>query len=577
MNAPTLRANPPRFMRTSTLLRSFALVALVPISAVACSASGGDVGIHLHDGGDASATNATSETGGDDAGADATFATDAPSADGAADDSSGGDALSSDALSSDATSDDSSGGDALSSDALSSDATSDDSSGSDALSSDAPASEVASSDAADAGAVDGGADTGVADTGVVDTGAPDTMMSLPCDGGMTTLSGVTYAPNGTDPIPNVLVYIAPDSLVVPPAPTGVTCTPCTIPFGAIASTTSKVDGTFTLASSALDAGGSYTLVIATGGFRRVIRHLTFGACASVALPPSETSFPGVSSGEDIAPKIAVGSETSTASPSPDVNDKFVQVLTKIGMKYDTYLPNKKGTAETGSDLLTLIGNASALSAYDMLIVPCGSLGDFSVAGHVTSTMASNLSSWLKAGGRLYASDLAYEVIANADPADFTWASGKTKYASDDPADVGVGYATGTAINVNLVDPGLLAWMQAIGVVASGGTTIPVYDLRDPWGALSSITTAVDPAGIPYGRTFVTGSVSWYGASGTAGPATTRPLTVQVDVPGASGARCGRTVFTSYHVQSTSSTSTTLSAQERVLEYLFFQLNACQLN
>jgi hypothetical protein len=49
----------------------------------------------------------------------------------------------------------------------------------------------------------------------------------------------------------------------------------------------------------------------------------------------------------------------------------------------------------------------------------------------------------------------------------------------------------------------------------------------------------------------------------------------VDVAGATGGNCGRVVFTSYHVVSTTTAAgTALSAQERVLEYLFFRLSTC---
>jgi len=66
-------------------------------------------------------------------------------------------------------------------------------------------------------------------------------------------------------------------------------------------------------------------------------------------------------------------------------------------------------------------------------------------------------------------------------------------------------------------------------------------------------------------------VSWHATP--PGPAH-HPLTVQVDVPGPAGDSCGRVVFTSYHVQVSGSGSHTLTAQERVLEYLFFQLSTC---
>jgi hypothetical protein len=66
---------------------------------------------------------------------------------------------------------------------------------------------------------------------------------------------------------------------------------------------------------------------------------------------------------------------------------------------------------------------------------------------------------------------------------------------------------------------------------------------------------------------VSADVTWH----TAGSGH-HPLTVQADVADASGNYCGRVVFSSYHVQT--STTAMLSPQERVLEYLFFQLSTC---
>jgi hypothetical protein len=102
-------------------------------------------------------------------------------------------------------------------------------------------------------------------------------------------------------------------------------------------------------------------------------------------------------------------------------------------------------------------------------------------------------------------------------------------------------------------------------------TIPVTDLKDPWGAMDSIPNA-ELSGMmgAQGAILVSGDVSWH--TGTSGH---HPLTAMVDIPGTSGGNCGRVVFTSYHVvSSTSGNSTALTPQERVLEYLFFRLTTC---
>ncbi|MFI5302989.1 MAG: hypothetical protein ACHREM_33275, partial [Polyangiales bacterium] len=437
---------------------------------------------------------------------------------------------------------------------------------------------IAADDGGDA-SVDGGSgegatsDAGDADLDALGDGAiaeaiDETIVTGTCDGGDVTFTGTTFAPNGVDPIPHVLVYVTSDTQTFPAAPTGVDCLACTAPTGALAIATSAIDGTFTIPATGLDAGGTYTFVMQTGLFRRVIRHVAVASCTPVSLAAAQTSFPGSSAGDDVAPKIAVASDPSGTA---DVNDKLVQVLKAIGVTYDTFLPDKKGAATTG-DLIGLLNDPTTLAGYEILAIPCGALGDFTVKPTLTPAIVSNLQAWLKAGGRLYVSDLAYEVVAQSDAADFTWAPGPSTHAIDDPGNSGVGIATGTSISANVVDADLLAWLQAIHAVTAPTTTIPIVDLRDPWGALDSITTAVDAKGKPLGTTFVSASVSWHEGTTAVGPAV-HPLTAQVDIPGASGDRCGRVVFTSYHVQSASSGSG-LTPQEHVLEYLFFQLSRC---
>ena len=68
-----------------------------------------------------------------------------------------------------------------------------------------------------------------------------------CTQGTTTsVSGTVFAPNGIDPLPNVTVYIAGDT--VGPLQAGVTCpVPGAIPTGSpVAGTLTAPDGTFTI-------------------------------------------------------------------------------------------------------------------------------------------------------------------------------------------------------------------------------------------------------------------------------------------------------------------------------------------
>ncbi len=416
--------------------------------------------------------------------------------------------------------------------------------------------------------------TGPVDGGTASDGAYPIGTSS-CPGGIgSRVTGRTYAPNGIDPIPGVLVYLTNDSATFPAASTAVACQQCVMPAGTITSTHAGPDGSFTLSGSALDHGGTFTLVVESGGFRHVQRQVVVPACGEVSLTAAQTRMPGVSSGDDTIPHIAVAGYRSTSSSTSriDVNDKFTHVLDAIGITgYDTVDPDKTGTSggRQSVDLIGLLSDMSQLSQYQIVIAPCGSLGNFAVAQHITPAMVTNLHAWLGMGGRLYASDLAYSVIDQGYAGAITFAPGPSSHTGADPADVGVGLATSASLQATVDDLGLRTWLQNVGVLASGATTIPVMDLKDPWGAMDSVPDAELSGGTgPSGVVLVSGDVMWH--TGTGGH---HPLTAMVDYAGSSGASCGRVVFTSYHVQSNTS-GTALSPQERVLEYLFFQLSSC---
>lgn len=390
-----------------------------------------------------------------------------------------------------------------------------------------------------------------------------------CGASRTRVTGTTYAPNGTDPIPNVLVYVVPEGTALPAPATGVQCQICgaTPPF-AVAATHSGLDGAFSLSSPALDEGGTFDVVVESGGFRHVERRMRVGPCSTIALEGARTSLPGASSGDDTIPRIAVASSTRGTG---DVNDQFVHVLDLMGITgYERVDPSKSGAPFGSSDLYALLATPSFIDQYQIVIAPCGSMGNFSVEEHLTPEMIANVRRWLAAGGRLYVSDLAYAILEQSFPEAMTFATGPSPRAGTDDAVVGVGIGSSATLMADVDDPALLSWLELVGAVPRGETRIPIGDLRDPWAAID----AVDPVRLMPDATGVRRSIVWVSAdvdwhvpgSGH------HPLTVQSDFPNGGGDYCGRAVFTSYHVQTGSGSE--LLPQERVLEYLFFQLSGC---
>ena len=153
-------------------------------------------------------------------------------------------------------------------------------------------------DACDAGAADcgGGDSNGDYADGGADAG--DDSGPTGCGGAHATISGTTYAPNGVDPIPRVLVYATSDTTTFSPPSTTVSCFACAKPTKALAIAVSNPDGTFTLLGPALDAGGSFTFVMDTGSFRHVVRHVTVAPCTPLSLSSAQTRFSGSTTGEE---------------------------------------------------------------------------------------------------------------------------------------------------------------------------------------------------------------------------------------------------------------------------------------
>src|SRR2546429_9058380 len=121
-----------------------------------------------------------------------------------------------------------------------------------------------------------------------------------CPAGQTTsITGTVYAPNGTDPLPNVTVYIP--NAPVDAFAAGVSCpVPGTIPSGSpLVGASTAVDGTFTLTN--VPVGSNIPLVIVAGRWRRQVVVPSTAACIDTTF---STRMPRNQSEGDI-PKIAV--------------------------------------------------------------------------------------------------------------------------------------------------------------------------------------------------------------------------------------------------------------------------------
>jgi hypothetical protein len=365
-----------------------------------------------------------------------------------------------------------------------------------------------------------------------------------CGGGpKTTISGTVFAPNKLDPLYNVILYVPNGDLQ--PFPSGVTCDKCgAITSGSpIVTALSGSDGKFTLDN--VPAGDNIPIVMQVGRWRRkvVIPHVT--QCADNALDAEQTRLPRNKTEGDI-PLIALA--TSPYDPEECI-------LRKIGIDDSEFtVPTDTGRVHiykgAGATLAgasppassTLWATLANLTRYDLAMFPCQTSGYPDATGH------ANIQQYADTGGRVFVTDLDLNVIQSAPapwPATATWG------------------AAGSFTNPGLIDTtfpkgqALADWLQANGDTTTKGQ-ITLQATYHRFGA------AVAPA------------QRWLYSS-----TDTQTYSFNTPVAAAPADQCGRVVYSSFHIANDSGTSfptectaAKLTPQEKVLEFLLFDLAAC---
>ena len=384
-----------------------------------------------------------------------------------------------------------------------------------------------------------------------------------CPGNTTTsVSGTVYAPNGTDPLPNVTVYI-PTTAVAPFTP-GVSCPVVGAPPSGspLVGTETDVNGNFTLID--VPVGANIPLVIQSGRWRRQLTVPSTTACVNTALPASFAAMPQNQSQGDI-PKIAI----ATGSV-----DQVECVLRKVGINNSEFTDPSgtgrinfyTGTASSGSSIdsltptqATLMENASILNSYDVLMLPCQGTpnGDY-VSGALGQQELANFINFANLGGRVYASHYSYV---------WMYLNGAFNgVAKWDPGIASLTSGTATVDTSFTAGQTLQTWLQNLGV-----TTTP--------GQMALDTLRVDTTGV------VAPTQSWLALNDTqyGNPV----MQFVFDTPLATPAnptpnQCGRVLFNEYHVEGGGSVpseyfpvecagSTAMTPQEKLLEYMLFEL------
>ena len=370
------------------------------------------------------------------------------------------------------------------------------------------------------------------------------------NGGTTSITGKVYAPNGVDPLPNVLVYIP--NATVGPFPATVGCTVGgVVPSGSpIVGTTTGIDGSFLLAN--VPVGNDIPVVIQTGRWRRQVKVSTVTACTSNAF---STRFATTAAEGDI-PRIAIATGSA---------DSLECVLLKVGVAQSEFTsvggtgrinffagsgsPGATIDASTTSED-SLMTDRKALANYDIVMFPCQGR-----AYNQSTAAQNNLIDYANNGGRVYSTHFSYVWLYNDPPFSGTanWNPNQAQLL-DGIATIDTSYPNGQT---------LADWLQNIGATTTRGQ-IALSTLRHDQSGIVS----------PPSQSVLT-------LNATGNPV--MQFTFQTPIGTPANAQCGKVLFNEYHVENPSVTPTgklfpaecpngAMTPQEKLLEFSLFDLS-----
>jgi len=417
---------------------------------------------------------------------------------------------------------------------------------------------------------------GSGDAGPPCTGRACDIQACPA-GSPTTVTGTVYAPNGTLPLYNVLVYVPNGALL--PIPAGLSCDHCgDIPLGApgkpIGAALTDANGKFKLEN--FPVGNNVPVVIQVGKWRRQITVPVAKACDTTALTdPQQTRLPKNRSEGDM-PRIAITTGTcdvltcllakigiDPAEFGIEGEDKAVTFYggAELGtdpyfnMRYDAHLQKMTTSAN-------LWGTLASLARFDMVVASCECSDSPQNKGPAAYKAMTD---YLGMGGRLFGTDRQSIWFKNStDPALATSAMFQTVAGSMGLAPV--------ALDTSFQKGKALAdWLAGI----SPGQ--PYAEMSaDPNQVFDNFIGVVNPPWQVWGR-----------SGGALDPNTLHPRVLTVNAPAGATAdkQCGKAAHVDPHVTpldrpldarfpTADACGATLADGEKVLAFFLFDVAAC---
>jgi hypothetical protein len=395
-----------------------------------------------------------------------------------------------------------------------------------------------------------------------------------CGGGVTTtvtgtvVAGTLPMYGNPDPVPNVVVYV-PNAPLQPFAP-GVQCSTCgaEVTGSPLVQTTTAFDGTFTLTN--VPAGSNIPIVIQLGRWRREVA-FTVPQCTTTAL--GTIRMPRDQSEGDI-PLTAI---------STGAVDSIECVLLKMGVAQQEFTTNGGGGRmniySTASDYSTkntngagaslgsttpgesaLMGTGGTFMQYDQILFPC-----WGARFTKTSAELGNLVTYANAGGHFFATHFSY-----------SWLFQNNPFNTVAVWNVDADYANGNmppntmTANVNLPPTNpkgtvFSDWLHLVGAMPTP-QNITINSPRH------DVDTVVAP------------TVDWIDGHDKVTKGSFQTLHLTFDTPVGATNQCGHVIYSDFHVTNSAvspamvfpaeCTSGPLTAQEKVLEYMIWDLASC---
>ena len=397
-------------------------------------------------------------------------------------------------------------------------------------------------------------------------------------GGHTTISGTVFDPAGKNPLNNIVVFAPRDVTQLPKIAQGTnTCNTCDTPIGDYsAAAISDSKGHFTL--SDVPTGMNVPFVAQSGKWRYVF-HVTTKDCADTAVPDGIARLPKNHMEGDM-PQMALltGSADNLGcflSGIGIANSEFtaphgggrLDIYQGLGNGAPGVAGGTAGACTTSS--CPLWQSKASLEGYDIVLLACEG------GEHPETKPQSALTAmhdWLDEGGKVFATHYHYYWFEDG-PADFkgvaTW--GNTGFL--DPAAGSGNYNINTSFASGMTFD---QWLGNVGALNSDGTI-----------SLTSVAASINTVNPP--------TLQWIWGGGSIGDSgvidPTKYMSFGTPVGGIPVTRdagentkqyCGKAVLTDLHAGGarpngdlpTACGAPALSAQEKALEFLFFDLAAC---